>query len=234
MLRTGKSIQISKHRITLHLSGIGHLQVVGVSVHGAYLLLHLVCRVRQINTVTERLAHFSLAVSTRQAQASGIFRQQDIGLHKRIPVDIVETTDNLTRLFQHRLLVLSHRHGRRFESRNVGSLTDRISEEPHRNARLEVTHLYFCLHCRITLQARHGHQIHEIERQLAQLRYLRLDEDGGLGRIDAAGQIIECHFYHVLPYLFRIVYIIRQGLGICFKDEYFIELTGILQLHSSS
>ena len=84
------------------------------------------------------------------------------------------------------------------------------------------------------MQARNGHQIHEIERQLAQLRYLRLDEDGGLGRIDAAGQIIECHFYHVLPYLFRIVYIVRQGLGICFKDEYFIELTGVLQLHSSS
>ena len=162
--------------------------MVGIRVHGAYLLLHLVCRIRQINTVTERLAHFCLAVGTRQAQTSGIFGQQDIGFHKRIPVDIVETTDNLTRLFQHRLLILSHRHGRCLESRNVSSLADGISEEPHRNARLEVTHLYFCLHRRITLQARHGHQVHEIERQLAQLRYLRLDEDGRLGRIDAAGK----------------------------------------------
>ena len=36
---------------------------------------------------------------------------------------------------------------------NISSLTDRISEEPYRDAGFKITHLDFGFHCRVTLQA---------------------------------------------------------------------------------
>ena len=50
-----------------------------------------------------------------------------------------------------------------------------------------------------------GHYVGSLKR--------RVDlQDSGFGRINAACQIVEGNFNHILTYLFRIVYIVRQRL----------------------
>ena len=153
--------------------------------------------------------------------------------------------DDLARLLDHRLLVLARGHGRRLEGRDVRRLADRIGEEAHRNALAlrrialdgllrETAHLDLGLHRRVALQPLHGDQIHVVERQLAQLRHLRLDEERRLLGIEAARKVIERHFDDVLPHLLRIVGIVRQRLCVGDHDEDPLEFARVLQLHATA
>ena len=208
MLRLTKSIQISEYCISFQFTRIGNFQVSRVGIHALHFLFHLVGCVRQINTVTQWFAHLSLSIRTRQTQTSRIVRQQDFGFYQRITINMIETTYNFTGLLNHRLLIFTHRNGSCFESGNISSLTDRISEEPYRDAGFKITHLDFGFHCRVTLQAWHCDQIHIIESQFAQFGNLRLDKDGGLHRVQTDSHIIKRHLNHILTHLLGIFYII--------------------------
>ena len=205
-----------------------------IRIHTAYFLFHFICRIWQINTVTQRLAHLGLAVSTRQTQAGCIVRQQNFGFHQCFTVNIVEAAYDLTGLFNHRFLIFTGRNCRSLKSSNVSSLADRISKETDRNTCFEITHLYFSLHRRITLQAGYCNQVHKIEAQFIEFRNLRLDENSGLCRIQSGSQIVKSNFDHVLTHLFRVFNIVRQCLSVCLKYKNTIIKARVLKLHTTA
>ena len=233
MLRPAESIEIGEHGIPFHLSRVLHPDVPRIREHTHHLLLHHIGRVRKIDAVAQRLAHLRLSVSSRQTEAGCIVRKQSLRLHKHIRVvNPVELAHNLAALLQHRLLVFSHRHGRGLESRDVGSLAHRISKKSRRNApSFKFAHLDFALHGRIALQTGDSHQIHIIERQLAEFRNHRLDENCDLGRVQTYGKIVQSNFNHVLPHLLGIVCIVSQGLGIRDEHEHIVISSLILKFH---
>ena len=174
MFCLAESIQVSKHTVTFQFTRIAYFDMCRVSVHALHFLQYLICRIRQIDTVAQRLTHLSLSVRTRQTQTCRIIRKKDFRFYQCFAIDMVETAYNLTCLFNHRFLVFSHRNSSSLECCNIGSLADRIGKETC----FEVTHLDFSLHRRITLQARYGYQIHKIEAQFIEFRNLRLNKDG--------------------------------------------------------
>ena len=234
VFRTAKGIQVSEYGVAFQFSGVLHTQVVGVGIHALHLLLHLVGRVRKIDTVAEALAHLGFAVRSRQAQAGCIVGQQDFRFHEGFTIYIVETAYDFTSLFNHRLLVFAHGHGSGAESGDVRCLADGVGEETYGDACLEITHLDFGLYRRVALQAAHGHQVHIVEGQFAEFRYLGLDEDGTLRRVQSASQVVQCHLDDVLAHLFRILHIVRQRLCVGDEDENLVVQAGVLQFHSSS
>ena len=144
---------------------------------------------------------------------------------------MVKTPDNLTCLLDHGKLILPYRHSGGFECCDIRGLADGISKKSHRNAGLKVAHLDLIFHRRISLKARHGYQIHIVERQFRKLRNLRLNEHGGLCRVQAAGKVIQSHFDNVLANLFRIVRIVRKCLGIGDHNKNMVILAGVLKFY---
>jgi hypothetical protein len=232
VLRAAEGVQIDEHRVALHLAGVLDPQVVGVGVHGHDLLLDVLRLLRQIDAVAQALAHLGLAVNAGQAQAGSILGQNDLRLHQRVAVHGVELVHDLAALLDHGLLVLTGGHRGGLEGGDIGRLADGVAEEAHRDAGLEVAHLDLALHGGVALQAAHGDQIHIIEAQFRQLRHHGLDKDVGLGRVDAAGQVVQCHLQDVLAHLFRVVGVVGQGL--CVGDHHIdlIVLAGVLQAHA--
>ena len=117
------------------------------------------------------------------------------------------------------------------EGGDVRSLTDGVAEEAHRDAGLKVAHMDLALDGGVALQAAHGDEVHIVEAQLSQFRHHGLDENMGLGGVDAAGQIIQRHLQDVLAHLFRVVGVIGQGLCIGNHNVDLIVLAGVLQAH---
>ena len=138
---------------------------------------------------------------------------------------------DLPGLLNHWSLVLAHRNRSCLEGSDVGCLADGIGEKSHRDAGLKITHLDLRLNRGIALKAGYGHQIHVIEGHLTQFRYLGLDKQHGLGRVQPACQIIQGHFYDVLTHLFRVVRIICQSLRIGYHNINLIKLSRVLKLH---
>ena len=120
------------------------------------------------------------------------------------------------------------------EGGDVRSLTDGVAEEAHRDAGLKVAHMDLALDGGVALQAAHGDEVHIVEAQLSQFRHHGLDENMGLGGVDAAGQIIQRHLQNVLAHLLRVVRIVGQRLCVCNHDVNFIEFTGVLQLYAAA
>ena len=135
---------------------------------------------------------------------------------------------NFSGLLNHRKLVISHRHGGCLECRNIRRLADGVREKSHRDTGLEITHLNLTFYRRIPLQPCHSDQIHIIKCQLTQLRNLGLNQQCGFCGIQTAGHIIQRHFNNILSDLLRILYIVRQRLGIRYHDENLIIFPGIL------
>jgi hypothetical protein len=131
-------------------------------------------------------------------------------------------------------ILLPDGHGSGAEGGNVRCLADGVGEETYGDACLEITHLDFGLYRRVALQAAHGHQVHVVEGQLAEFRYLGLDEDGALRRVQSASQVVQCHLDDVLAHLFWILHIVRQRLCVGDEDEGLVVQAGVLQFHSSS
>ena len=234
MFGTAEGIQVSKYGIAFNLTRVLYAQMVGVGVHALHFFLNLVGGIGKVDTVAQRLAHLGFSVRTRQAQTGCIVRQKDFRLHQRVAVDEVEAAYDFTGLFNHRFLVFADGNGGGAERCNVRGLADGVGEEPYRNTRFKVAHLDFRLYRRVALQARYGDKVHIIESQFAQFRYLRLDEDGTLRRVQSASQIVEGYLDNVLTYFFRILHVVCQCLRIGDEHECLVIQSGVLQLHSAS
>ena len=229
MLRAAEGIQIGEDGVALHLAGVLHPQVAGVGVHGHDLLLDVLRLVGEVDAVAQRLAHLGLAVNARQTQTGGVLGQHDLRLGQGLAVDGIELVDDLAALLQHRHLILARRDGSGAERRNVGGLTDGVGEEADRDAGLEVLLLDLRLDGGVALQAGHRDEVHIIEAQLGQLRHHGLNEDVGLGGVDAHGQIVQRHLQNVLAHLLRVVGVVGQRLCVSDHDVDLIELAGVLQ-----
>ena len=223
MLIPATGIQVNEDGIAFHLSRILHSQMIGISEHGHNLLLHFLFGIRQINTVSERFAHLGLTVGTRKAKAGLVVRKKDGRFHKRLSVHRIEFVHDLLGLLNHGRLIFAHRHGCCLESGNIRRLTDGIGEKTDRKTRFKIAQLDFRLHCRITLKSGDCYQVHVVKGHFAKFGHLRLDEQNGFFRVQPASQIIQSHFDDVLAYLFRIVRIVRQGLGISNHDVNFVK-----------
>ena len=129
MFCLAESIQVKNTQLPSSLPGSLTLICVG-SVHALHFLQYLICRIRQIDTVAQRLTHLSLSIRTRQTQTNRIIRKKDFRFYQCFAIDMVETAYNLTCLFNHRFLVFSHRNSSSLECCNIGSLADRISKKP--------------------------------------------------------------------------------------------------------
>lgn len=132
-------------------------------------------------------------------------------------------------LFQHRFLVFANRHARRMESRNIGSLADRIAEEAQRYAGIKVLLFDFGLDGRVALHAGYRDKIHIISRQFKKCRHQGLYKNRSFFGVDSYTQIIECYLQYVLTYFFRILGIISQCLSIGNHKVNLIKFSGVLQ-----
>ena len=65
-----------------------------------------------------------------------------------------------------------------------------------------------------------------------QLGNLALDKERDLVGVQAAGEIIEGHFYDILTDLFRVVGIVGEGLHVCDEDEHAVIISLVLQEHA--
>ena len=61
---------------------------------------------------------------------------------------------------------------------------------------------------------RQRHQIHVVERHLRQLADVGLYKNGGLGGVDAAGQIVQRHLHDVVADLLGMVEVVGEGLRV--------------------
>ena len=245
MLGAAESVEVGEHCVAFDLARVLHAQVVGIGVHAHHLLLDLLGRVRQIDAVAEALAHLGLAVGSRQAHAGRVLGQQDFRLDERFAVHRVEFVDDFARLLDHRLLVLAHGHGRGPEGRDVRRLADGVGEESDGNA-LTLGRVAFGgalgesaqgdlgLHGRVALQTLHGDQVHVVERQFAQFRHLRLDEERRFRGVETHREVVQRHFDDILTHLFRVVGIVGERLRIGDHNEYFVELARVLQLDAAA
>ena len=97
---------------------------------------------------------------------------------------------------------------------------------------VEATQLDLRLDGGVALQPRQRHQIHVVEGQLRQLADHGLDEHVGLGRVDAAGHVVQRHLQDVLPHLLRMVEVVGQRLCVGDHEEQLVEFAAVLQEHA--
>ena len=122
MFGTAEGIEIGENGIAFNLTRILHAEVVRVGVHSHNVLTELLGCVGQIYAVSERLAHLCLTVGSRETQTGSVVREKDFRLNESFAIYTVEAACNLTRLFNHRLLVLTGRYCCSAERSNIGSL----------------------------------------------------------------------------------------------------------------
>jgi len=223
MFLAAEGVEVGEDGVALDLSRVADTQVVGVGEHRLDFLLHFIGAVLEVDAVAKGLGHLGLAVGAGQTEAGGVLGQENIGFHKGLAVDVVEAADDLAALLQHGFLVLAYGHGSSLEEGNVGGLGDGIGEEAYGNALAgEATHLNLGLHGRIALESADADEVHEVESEFAEFRNLALDEEGGLLRVEAYGEVVEGNLDDVLTNLVRIVDIVGEGLGIGLEDEDFV------------
>ena len=237
MLVPAECIEVCEYGVSFDMPRVADIDVQRIRVHRQHLLVHLISSLREIDAVAEGLAHLGLTISTRKPEACLVRRKDSLRFDEGFTVDPVEAAHDFHGLLYHRLLVLPYRHISRLESGDVRGLRDRIAEEPDREPASEgllltfggeSTHLDLCLHGRIPQEPGHGHEIHIIERKFRELRYLALDEQGHLVRIESDGEIVQSYLDDVLTDFFRIVEIIRKRLGISYEDKHLLIIAGIL------
>ena len=62
-----------------------------------------------------------------------------------------------------------------------------------------------------------------------QLRYLALDKNGYLFRVQTAGKVVKCDFDDILANLLRIIRVVREGLHVCDEHEHAVEVSFVLK-----
>ena len=147
---------------------------------------------------------------------------------------MIETVYDFAGKLDHGSLVLAGGDGGGLERRYVACLADGVAEETYGNRLFEIAHLDLGLHRGITLHTAHAHQIHVVKRQFGKLGHLALDEYGGLGRVEARGEIVESNLDDVLTHFLRIVGIVGERLAVGNHHIYLIELAGILEFDATA
>ena len=170
-----KRIQVSKGNIAFHMTRVFNFQMQRVGVHALYRFGHFVSRCAQVDDVAQGFTHFGFAINARQTAQ---LWHQGFGFHQNflfgagIFISAVKAAYDLVGLLNHRDLVFTHRHQRRFKGGNVRGLANRVGEKTRRNIAFKITQANLFFHGRVTLQARHGDQVQVVKRQLGQLRDL--------------------------------------------------------------
>ena len=234
VFRTAESIEIREYGVSFDVAGVGNVDVFWVGVHRHDFFLYLVGRFREVDAVAEALRHFCLAVGARKTEACCVVWQHDGRLHECFAVDIVEAAHDFRCLFNHRFLVFSGRHGGGAEGRDVGGLADGVGEEAYGDAAFEAAHLDFRLHGWVALQAAYADEVHEIEREFAELRNLALDEKRHLFRVEAAGKVVERHLNDILAHLFRVIDVVGEGLCVGDEYEHLLEVAFVLEFYAAA
>lgn len=183
----------------------------------------------EINAVADGLAHFGFAVNAGEAEAGFVGGKNDFRFYQCFAVNIIKFADDFPCLFQHRFLVFPYRHGGGVKGGDVSSLADGVAEETGRNAGFKMFLLDFCFYSGVSFQPGNGDQVHVVHGQFRKRRYQGLDEDIGFIGINAYGEVVQGYLEHILPYFFRVVRIVCEGLGIGDFNVDFIKFAGILQ-----
>ena len=223
-------VEIGEDRISFHMPGVVAAQVGRVGEHGHDLRLDVFRRIREVDAVADGFAHLRFAVGAGQAQAGFVCGKDDVWFDQDFAVDVIEFADDLACLLEHRLLVFAGRDMGGLEGRDVARLADRVAEETGRNAGFEILLLDFCFDSRISLETRNGDEVHIVHGEFGELRYHGLDEDAGLRRIDADGEVVESDLAHISSDLLWIVRVVRERLSVSDHDVDVVEFAGVLQL----
>ena len=215
------------------MARIADLEVEGVGEHlSVDLFFHHGGTVGQVDAVAKGFAHFGLAVYARQTALHLVFRDHGGGHGQRLAIDAVELLHDLTGLLQHGKLILAHRHHVGVEGRDIGGLRDGIGEKAHRQALVgKAPHLDLGLHRGVAGKTCRGDQIHIVKGQGMERREGGLHADGGLGGVDAHGEVVQHDVDDILPDLAGVVGVVGQGLIVGDEDVDLVEAAGILKLH---
>ena len=234
MLRTREGLQIGKDGVPLQMTRVAHAEMLRVCIHGLDARRHRIRIVREVDAIAEGLGHLCLAVCARETAGSCVARNQRLRLHEHRRINRIELPDNLSRLLDHRQLILTDRHRSRLKGRDIRRLADRIGEEADRDIRLEIPELNLILHGRVALQSGDRDEIRVEEGELSEFRDLRLNKECGLLGIESHREIVECHFDDVLSDLLGIVKVVGERLRVRNHDHGSLILAGILQRDSSA
>ena len=226
--------EISEHGITLQMSRLFHAHAWLTVRHLLHLLPNGLLIVAHVDAVAETLTHLLLTVSSRKTTAAGNLWKQNLRLYQYRCISLVEAANQLAGYLQHRLLVLTGRHGCSLEQSDVGSLAHRVAEEAERNVSLEIAHLYLGLHGRVALHARHGDEVHQICSKLGELRYLTLYEERALFGVKTSREVVESHLDDVLANFFGVVCIVGESLHVSHEDEHTVEIASVLQFDAAA
>ena len=116
------------------------------------------------------------------------------GIGKTSPYMVIEAAGDLAGDLDVRLVVLADRHQVGARQQDVGGLEHRVAQQPERDRLLvQQRGAGHVLDAWQTRQPRHRHQVAEEQRQLVGLVHRRLEEDGGLGRVDARAEVVQHH-----------------------------------------
>ena len=167
-----------------------------------------------MNRVAKALAHFLVAVQTRQP---GERRQEWLWLDQDLLVrakHIVETTNDFPCELEMGHLVVADRDELRIVHGHVGRLQQGIPEESNRRKILVPERLLLLPVCRHALEPGHRHHHRKEQIQLGVLRYLRLNEKGALLRIEAGANPVGHVLVRVGGQLTRVGVVAGQGVPV--------------------
>ena len=115
---------------------------------------------------------------------------QDVGDGEGLAVEEVEAARDLAGDLDVGHVVLAHGHEVGARQEDVGGLEHGVAEEAEGHL-LDAGALGHLLEARHAREARHGDEVLEEEGELADLGHGRLEVDDALGRVDAAGEVVE-------------------------------------------
>ena len=117
---------------------------------------------------------------------------------------------------------------------DVGGLADRVDQEARRQAALEPFLLDLRLDGGVALQPGDADQVEVVGGELGEGGQGTLQAEGGLGRVQACGQVVGHHLQHVICHLGRVVAVVGQRLQIGDHHELTVMVLGLDALAQGS
>ena len=221
-------IEVGEDRVAFDRARDVGADAVRVGVHAVHLLLHRLGVVREQDGVAERLAHLALAVGAGQR----VSLHQVVGDREDLAVEVVEAAGDLAGDLDVRLVVLADRHQVGARQQDVGGLEHRVAQQPQRDRLLiqqrGAGHVFDAWQAG---QPRHRHQVAEEQRQLVGLVHGRLEEDGGLGRVNARAEVVQHHAAGVIRGRVDVFPAVLGGQHVQVGDDE-VALVFVLQAHA--